>query len=410
VAAELIGVPEARARVLACVEPLPPEHVDLDDALGRILAEDVRSEGDLPSFDASAMDGYATQPGPAAELNVIGESRAGRPAMGAVGPGEAMRISTGAAIPEGADAVVPIERVEVAEAGARGEPGGGSAGERIWVPARAPGDHIRRAGEDVRASALVLRAGRTIGPAEVAVLAAVGRGEVACGALPAVAILATGDELVEPGAPLGPGHVRDSNGPALAALAARAGARLVQRHRATDELAATTDALAEALDLADVVCVSGGVSVGEHDHVKAALGALGVERRFWGVSLRPGKPTWFGTLERRLVFGLPGNPVSAAVTFHLFVRPTLARLAGARDALGRRVPALLDEPVARHRTREQAVRVSVEACADGLRARPTGAQGSHILSSLLDADALLLVAPGDGELPAGERVELEPLG
>ena len=412
---ELISVADARTRVLACVEPLPPERVDLDDVLGRVLAEDVHSEGDLPAFDASAMDGYATQAGPAAELDVVGEARAGRPATGAVGPGEAMRISTGAAIPEGADAVVPIERVEVAAGGGRGEAGGeagggrGEAGGRIRVPDRAPGDHIRGAGEDVPAGDLVLRAGRRIGPAELAMLAAVSRGEAACRAVPRVAIVATGDELVDPGAPLGPGQVRDSNGPALAALAARAGARVVRRARAADERAATMDALAEALATADVVCVSGGVSVGEHDHVKAALASLGVERRFWGVSLKPGKPTWFGTLGPRLVFGLPGNPVSAAVTFRLFLGPALARLAGARDVLGRRVPAVLDEPVARHGTREQAVRVSTEAGADGLRARPTGPQGSHILSSLLDADALLLVAPGEGELPAGERVELEPL-
>ena len=401
---ELISVADARTRVLACVEPLPPERVDLDDVLGRVLAEDVHSEGDLPAFDASAMDGYATQAGPAAELDVVGEARAGQPATGAVGPGEAVRVSTGAAIPEGADAVVPIERVEVAAGDGRGEAGG-----RIRVPDRAPGDHIRGAGEDVPAGDLVLRAGRRIGPAELAMLAAVGRGEAACRAVPRVAIVATGDELVDPGAPLGPGQVRDSNGPALAALAVRAGARVVRRARAADERAATMDALAEALDTADVVCVSGGVSVGEHDHVKAALASLGVERRFWGVSLKPGKPTWFGTLGPRLVFGLPGNPVSAAVTFRLFLGPALARLAGARDVLGRRVPAVLDEPVARHGTCEQAVRVSTEAGADGLRARPTGPQGSHILSSLLDADALLLVAPGEGELPAGERVELEPL-
>ena len=401
---ELISVADARTRVLACVEPLPPERVDLDDVLGRVLAEDVHSEGDLPAFDASAMDGYATQAGPAAELDVVGEARAGRPATGAVGPGEAMRISTGAAIPEGADAVVPIERVEVAAGGGRGEAGG-----RIRVPDRAPGDHIRGAGEDVPAGDLVLRSGRRIGPAELAMLAAVSRGEAACRAVPRVAIVATGDELVDPGAPLGPGQVRDSNGPALAALAARAGARVVRRARAADERAATMDALAEALATADVVCVSGGVSVGEHDHVKAALASLGVERRFWGVSLKPGKPTWFGTLGPRLVFGLPGNPVSAAVTFRLFLGQALAPLAGARDVLGRRMPAVLDEPVARHGTCEQAVRVSTEAGADGLRARPTGPQGSHILSSLLDADALLLVAPGEGELPAGERVELEPL-
>jgi len=402
-AERLIGVAEARRRVLAEPVALPCEEVGLDAALGRVLCEDVASEGPLPPFDASAMDGFVARAGPAGELEVVGESRAGRPAEGVLEAGRAMRISTGAMVPNGGEAVVPVERAEVA----RG-PAGGSA-ERVRLPARATGDHIRRAGEDLGAGELLLRVGHRMGPPEVAALAAAGRAAVACGGVPRVAVLSTGDELVASGRPLAPGQVRDSNAPALAALAARAGARVGLRAHVRDDPAQTVAALREALDGADVVCIAGGVSVGEHDHVKRALAELGVARRFWGVALKPGKPTWFGVRGSTLVFGLPGNPVSAIVTFGLFVGPALARLAGARDALPAPTYATLAEPVERRRSREQAVRCRIEQGPDGALARPTGPQGSHRITSLLNADALLLVGAGDGELAAGARVELEPL-
>ena len=403
-AERLIGVAEARRRVLAEPVAIPCEEVGLDGALGRVLCEDVASEGPLPPFDASAMDGFVARAGPAGELEVVGESRAGRPAEGVLDAGRAMRISTGAMVPEGGEAVVPVERAEVA----RGPAAGGSE-ERVRLPARAPGDHIRRAGEELGPGELLLRAGHRIGPPEVAALAAAGSAEVACGGIPRVAVLSTGDELVAPGRALAPGQVRDSNAPALAALAVRAGARVGFRAHVRDDPAQTVAALREALDGADVVCIAGGVSVGEHDHVKRALAELGVAQRFWGVALKPGKPTWFGVRGSTLVFGLPGNPVSAIVTFGLFVRPALARLAGARDALPAPTYATLAEPVERHRSREQAVRCRVEPAPDGALARPTGPQGSHRITSLLDADALLLVAAGEGALAAGARVELEPL-
>jgi molybdopterin molybdotransferase len=221
-------------------------------------------------------------------------------------------------------------------------------------------------------------------------------------------VVVTGDELVDPGAPLGPGQIRDSNAPALAALARAAGAQVTGARRVGDDFGATVDALRTALADADVVCISGGVSVGEHDHVKPALAELGVEEAFWGVALKPGKPTWFGTLGPRLVFGLPGNPVSAMVTFALFVRPALRVLAGADPGVPR-VRARLGTPVPLHAKREQAIRCRLTPTDDGWRAEPTGPQGSHQISSMLGADALALVPRGDGTLEPGDQVIVEPL-
>jgi molybdopterin molybdotransferase len=394
---ELISIDQARGRVLEAVRPLGDEDVPLGEALGRVLAEEVDSRIDVPPFDGSAMDGYAVIAGPEAELDVVGESRAGHPAEARVEPGTAIRISTGAALPEGATAVVPQERSEpVGEAG------------RVRVGPSSPGDNVRRAGEDVRAGARVLSSGLRIGPAEVGVAASVGRGGLRVARRPRVAILVTGDELSEPGRPLGAGGIYSSNGWALAAQAERAGALVTARETVPDRPAETHAALARALDAADAIVVSGGVSVGPHDHVKPALLELGVEERFWGVSLRPGKPTWFGTRDGRLVFGLPGNPVSAMVCFHLFVRSALAALQGA-DPEPPRAGAMLAEPIRRHETREQAVRVRLSTSENGWRASPTGPQGSHMLTSMLGATALARIAPGDGELAAGERVEVELL-
>src|SRR4051794_5146112 len=392
---ELISIAEARSRVLAAVRPLPAEDVPLDQALGRVLAEDARAEGDLPPFDSSAMDGYALVAGPGGELPITGESRAGTPAARRLEPGEAMRISTGAAVPEGADAVVPVERVEL-------------NGEHVRVPDTQPGDHIRRAGEDAQRGQAVIAAGSELDPAGVAVLAALGNATVRCGAVPRVAVLVTGDELVEPGEPLGSGQIRDSNAYALAAQATRAGARVTNRAIVRDSRAATEEAFARALGQADVVIGSGGVSVGPHDHVKPALAALGVEERFWGVRLKPGKPTWFGTAkDGTLVFGLPGNPVSAMITFHLFARPALRASMGADPSGGTRATALLDVPVPRNANREEVVRCRLETRDDGWHVAPTKEQGSHVLTSMLGAGAYALVPAGEGELAAGSRVEIE---
>jgi molybdopterin molybdotransferase len=281
-------------------------------------------------------------------------------------------------------------------------------GERVRVPATAPGANVRRAGEDVRAGAPVIAAGTELGPAEVAMLAALGVAAPRGGAQPRVAILVTGDELVAPGQPLQAGQIRNSNGYAIAAQVTRAGARASGPVLVGDDRAATEAALAHALEQTDVVCVSGGVSVGPHDHVKPALAALGVEERFWGVALKPGKPTWFGARGGTLVFGLPGNPVSAMVTFHLFARPALRRLAGA-PAEEMRTRAILDTGVGRNPARDQAIRCRLTLREDGWHAEPAQAQGSHVLSSMLGADALALVEAGEGELARGARVAIELL-
>jgi molybdopterin molybdotransferase len=393
--AKLIGIEEARGLVLDAVSPLPAEAVPLPRALGRVLAEELVSELDVPPFRNSAMDGYALVAGEGGELRVVGEARAGRPFEGTVEPGVAVRISTGAPLPAGADAVVPVERAEA---------GNGV----VAVPPTRPRANVRLAGEDVRAGEPVLSPGAVLGPAEVGMAASLGRAELRCAARPRLALLVTGDELAEPGEPLGPGCIYSSNGSSLGAQAERAGAQLVLRETVRDSAEGTRRALERALAAADVVCVSGGVSVGEHDHVKGALAELGAEQHFWGVALKPGKPTWFGARGKVLGFGLPGNPVSAMVTFQLFVRPALLALQGAApDAVCGY--AVLAQPVARSKAREQALRVRLEPGEGGWSAALTGEQGSHRLSSMLGADALALIPAGEGELGAGERVSVELL-
>ncbi len=415
---ELISIDEARRRVLEVVPRLGDEPVALDAAHGRVLAEDVTSAIDVPPFDSSGMDGFAVVAGPAGELDVVGEARAGHPWDGTVVAGSAVRISTGAVVPEGADAVVPLERTTAVKAGdfaAQPDHVGvlhdmdaKRIHGRVRVAESEDGANIRRAGEDIPFNAVVLHAGAVLGPPELGVAASVGRADVTCALRPRVHVLVTGDELTPPGRPLTPGAIYSSNAFALGAQVEGAGALLVGRATVPDDPAVTRAALARALDEADVVIVSGGVSVGPHDHVKAALAELGVEERFWGVSLRPGKPTWFGTRGDTLAFGLPGNPVSAMVTFQLFARPALAALQGAVPQAAR-ATARLGEAIERHAQREQAIRVSLVQGEDGLVARPTGAQGSHVLTSMLGADALALIAPGAGEVAAGETVEVELL-
>jgi molybdopterin molybdotransferase len=395
---ELISIDEGRARVLDAVQPLDIEDAALTDALDRVVARDIASPRDVPPFDNSAMDGFAVRAGPPAELEVVGESRAGRPSPAEVGQGQAIRISTGAALPAGASAVVPVERARALD----------EAGERVWVDAAEEGANVRRAGEDVRTGDVVLRKGAVVGPAELGVAASIGCDVLPCARRPRVAVLVTGDELAEPGDPLGPGRIYSSNAFALGALVERSHATLVRRSTVRDDAESTRAALERALEEADVVCVSGGVSVGPHDHVKPALRELRVAERFWGVALRPGKPTWFGSHDRALVFGLPGNPVSAMVTFQLFVRPALAALQGA-PAAPARVAAVLDDPVPLLPLREQAVRVRLSAHDGGWHAAVTGEQGSHMLTSMLGADGLALVALGEGEAKPGTPVEVELL-
>jgi molybdopterin molybdotransferase len=391
--ADLLTIDEARALVLATVTRLDSDERPIADALGRALAEDVAAEHDVPSFANSAMDGFAVRSGPAGrELRIVGESRAGTPSDVPVGDGEAVRISTGAAVPDGADAILPVEDAED-----RGD---------VVVPEVdvAAGQSVREPGEDLRGGEVVLRAGTVLGPAELGVAVEAGRKTLRVTRAPRVGILATGDELVAPGEPLRHGQLHNSNAVTLAALAHGAGAHVVSTGEVRDDAEATRAAIGRALGGADVLLLTGGVSVGPHDHVKPALTALGVEEVFWRVAMRPGKPLWFGRRGDQVVFGLPGNPVSAMVTFLLFARPALRAMQGAPAAPPRR-RAVLGTPVPRQRGRDEAVRVRID---DG-RVLPTGPQGSHQLHSMLGAEALAIVPRGEGEMPAGAEVEIEPI-
>ena len=261
----------------------------------------------------------------------------------------------------------------------------------------------------MRAGSTVITAGTVLGAAELGAAVSAGVAELTVARRPKVQVLSTGDELKAPGEPLGPGEIHNSNGPMLVALAEHQGAVSPPPGRLPDDPAATEQGLQAALETADVVIVSGGVSVGPHDHVKPALASLGVEEIFWRVALQPGKPTWFGRRDDTLVFGLPGNPVSAAVTFALFVTPALARLQGKAAERPLYDEATLATAVPRNPDREQAVRVRLERQNGRLTAIPNGPQGSHIVTSLLGADALALIPAGAGELEAGTVVALEPL-
>jgi molybdopterin molybdotransferase len=241
-----------------------------------------------------------------------------------------------------------------------------------------------------------------MGAAEIGIAVVAGRGTVACARMPRVVVLATGDELVAPGGPLGPGQLHNSNAATLAALAMHAGAHVVRTGVVADTEQSTRDAIGAALEEADVLVLSGGVSVGPHDHVKPALQALGVDEVFWRVALRPGRPTWFGTRDDTLVFGLPGNPVSAMVTFMLFARPALGAMQGAPHE-PERIVAHLDEAIPRHPDRDECVRVTLH---DGF-ATPTGPQGSHQLSSMVGADGFAIVTAGEGSALPGDQVVVE---
>jgi molybdopterin molybdotransferase len=396
--ADLLSIAQARAIIREAVAPLAPETVDVDAALGRVLVEDVHATHDVAPFASSAMDGFAVRAGARERtLTIVGESAAGHPATVAVGEGQAIRISTGAMLPEGAEAVLQVELVDV-------------AGDAVTLNDDvAAGRNVREAGEDLRAGEIALRAGTRLGPAELGVAVAAGRGQLECARAPRLAVVATGDELAEPGRRLRPGQIHNSNAVTLSALAMQSGARVFTVTGAIDTPEDTEEALEVALEEADVVVVSGGVSVGPHDHVKAALEAIGVQQRFWRVALRPGKPTWFGSRDGALVFGLPGNPVSSMVTFLLFARPALLALQGAPFDVPRRT-AVLTQAIARQPDRDEAVRVTLATDGDGvLRATPTGPQASHIQRSMLNADGLAIIEAGPGDLDEGMRVPVEPI-
>lgn len=401
---DLVDIEDARRRVRDAVTPLPRETVALDAALGRVLAENVVAGEPVPAFDNSAMDGFAVRgddlagasPEHPLRLPVVGESRAGAPAAATLSMGAAIAISTGAVVPDGADAVVPIEATRARD------------GRVEFTNAPTPGQHVRRAGEDIGAGQTVLRRGTFLGPVELGVLASLARAGVPCARRPRVAVVVSGDELLDPSEPMRPGGVRDSSWFSIPALARTSGGQVLDTTRVRDDIRATREAIADAAPRVDVLVVCGGVSVGEHDHVRSALQDLGAHEVFWGLALKPGRPAWFGKLGDTLVFGLPGNPVSAIVTFTLLVVPAVRALAGVAEQ-DVHLTAVLDVDYAKAPGRAHAVRCRLTSREDGWHAQPTGPQGSHILTSMLGADALAIVPSEVEEVRAGERVRIEPL-
>ena len=397
-----VSIEEARTAVLERARRLRSEEVHLDDALGRVLAVDARAPTDVPPFAASAMDGFAIRAadttGGAARLRVVGEARAGTEAGVSVRRGTAVRISTGAPIPEGADAVAPQELAS-------------SDNATVVVDGEiAVGRHVRPRGEDIRAGELVVEAGTVCGPAELGVLAAMNIPHPRVVRRPRVAIAGTGDELTDPGTPLKPGEIRDSNGPALGGAVHRAGGELVTRLRVGDDLEATVAVLAAGLRDVDMLITTGGVSVGPHDHVRSALRRLGARVVFAGVRMKPGGPTTFAVGEDgTLVFALPGNPVSALMAFRLFVVPALDAMLG-RSGEHHPRKATADEPLEGAVGRTTVIRCRTTLQDDGWHVRPTKSQESHILTSMLGVDALALVPEDRDGIEAGEPVEIEFVG
>ncbi|HEX9036083.1 MAG TPA: gephyrin-like molybdotransferase Glp [Ktedonobacterales bacterium] len=392
----MLSVEEARERVLARFQPLAAEEVALVEALGRVLAEDAIAREASPPFANSAMDGYALRAsdtagatdGSPVGLRLAGEVPAGSVYAGEAAPGEAVRILTGAPIPDGADAVIQQELVSVAD------------GVVSLAAPVAVGNNIRAAGGDARPGTLLARAGTELGPPEIALLASLGVAPARVTRRPRVAILATGDELQPLGTPLRPGQIHDSNTPYLTAAVLRAGATPVTLGIARDredDLRAKLDAAAGC----DLLLTSGGVSVGDYDLVKRMLTESG-SMAFWRVRVKPGKPLAFGERNGIPVLGLPGNPVSAAVTFELFGRPAIRRMLGAAQVERPVVEVVYEGRDLKRSDRREFVRVRLYSHAGRLVARDTGEQESHLISSLRGATALLIAPEGEGFMRSGE--------
>ena len=399
----LVPFEEARAAVLERARPLAPRQVPLGEALGCVLAEDVRAGEDLPPFANSAMDGFAVRsedtagasPERPVALRLVGEVFAGTSDLPAVRPGTAARVMTGGPLPPGADAVVPVEQAAV--------DGGGV----LVRQAAAAGACVRERGEDVARGTVVLERGAVLDAAAIGMLASVGRHLVPVHPRPRVAVVSTGDELVDPGEPLRPGQIRDSNSWMLVAQARAAGAEASRCGRLRDDPDALRHGLALAAAEGDLVLTSGGVSVGERDHTKQVLAELG-DVRPWRVAMQPGMPQAFGTVGSSLLYALPGNPVSCFVVFEVLVRPALRKLAGfPADQLDRpRARARLRVPVRSPAGKVSFLRVRLRREGGGLTATLTGPQGSGVLSSCVAADGLAVVPAGVTTLDAGAEVEV----
>jgi len=391
---------EARSTILDAVRPLGAEVVSLLDATGRVLAEDVAATRDLPAWDNSAMDGYAVRSESAwaaGGLAVSAYIPAGSPGAEPLEPGTAARILTGAPLPAGADAVVPFEQVEERD---------GHVILRTQVRA---GANVRRQGEDIRAGERAVAAGTVVGAAEVSFFAASSRLSVPVFRSPRVAILSTGDELVEAGAPLAPGKIHDSNGPAVAAAVKEVGAEPILLGIARDTPESLRRKLGEGLR-ADALVTSAGVSKGDRDLVREVLAELGVSQLFWNVDVKPGRPMAFGLRDGAPVFSLPGNPVSTLLTFEEFVRPALLKMMGHRRVLRPLVPAVLQDALRKKAGRVSLARVRLERSDGALRAWSAGDQETGMLRTTLRADGIAVLPAEWGDVRPGTTIDVQVCG
>ncbi len=397
---EFISVEEARRIILEQISTLSVERIPLAEAQGRRLAEAIVSRDNIPPFPNAAMDGYAVrladvQQVPAA-LRVIADVGAGQLPPETVPPGSCIRIMTGAPVPAWAEAVVPVEWTEL-----------GSDGTVRILQVPTASANIRPPGQDVRAGERFFEAGQRITPPAVAMLATLGVAEVPVYRQPRVAIVTTGDELIDASQPLTPGHIRDSAGPGLSAQARWVGAEVMLQRRVPDDRGLIEQALEQALE-ADVLVFSGGVSVGLYDLVRQVLDARGTQWLFWKVRQRPGKPMAFGLLEGKPVFGLPGNPVSSAICFDQYVAPALRRMQGQQEVLRPRFSAILEAPTPKKAGLHFFTRGVARPGADGrLYVRDTGPQGSNLYHSMVRANSLIHLPEALEEAPAGLEVQIE---
>ena len=397
----MIDFADALRRVIVRAKPLAAQSVPLTGSLGRTLAQNVRARAPIPPFAKATMDGYAVRAddsrpdaaGQAAELAVIEDLPAGRISRRAIGRGQAVRIMTGAPLPKGADAVVMVEDTE-------------KAGTRVKIfRAVAPGDNIGRAGEDLEKGDLILEKGDLIGPAEVGMLAALGLASVRVVRRPKLAVIATGDEIVEPGKKAGPGCIWNSNGYSLLSLAIQAGTEASYLGIARDKNSQLKLKIQKARS-ADILVISGGVSVGDYDLVKEELRGLGVRPVFWQLRIKPGKPTFFGVRGRQLVFGLPGNPTSAMVMFHLFVRPAIDRMLGRKRPGLRSAKALLEQEITVRPGRSQFLRGVLVGEGPVLKVDPFPDQRSGVLRSMVKSRVLIVVPADSSRIEKGREVEI----
>lgn len=397
----LLPVDEALARIADTLQPIRGhEQLPLVAALNRVLAQDVESPLDVPGHRNSAMDGYAVAAGDLPEtgergLRVVGTALAGVPFSGTLASGEAVRIMTGAVVPEGADTVIMQEKTR-------------REGDTVYVGPARSGDNVRHPGEDIASGQTVLPAGRRLVPADLGLLASLGIAEVKVRRPIRVAVFSTGDELAPLGAPLANGQIYDSNRYTLNAMLRRLSAEVIDMGVVRDHPEAIADAFRSAADIADVVITSGGVSVGEADFVKATLDELG-QVDFWRIAMKPGKPLAFGMLGSTAFFGLPGNPVSVMATFYQIVQPSLQRLAGEQPMPPLRLRVPTSTKLKKRPGRQDFQRGILEPGPDGqLTVRSTGGQGSHILSSMSHANCFIVLPAASGDVEAGAIVEVQP--